>query len=78
MGEDALKYSAGYASRCRGLQVGTIAALKDIQGRDASLVDMRTTANNLLTGLKNLLADYVNYEDPTAKALSDLWPNSEL
>ena len=74
MGEDALKYSAGYASRCHGLQSGTIVALKDVQGRDASLADMRATANSLLTGLKNLLADYANYDDPAAKALSELLP----
>lgn len=74
MGVDALKYSAGYASRCQGLQSGTIAALKDVQGRDASLADMKNTASSLLIGLKNLLADYANHEDPTARALSELWP----
>ena len=74
MGEDALKYSAGFASRCQGLESGSIPALKDTNGRDASLADMKTTATSLLTGIRNLVADYSNYKDPAAKAVAELWP----
>ncbi len=55
MATQALKYTAGFAARCAGLDSGSVPALPSADANSQSLTQMLTTGGNLFAGLDNAL-----------------------
>ena len=55
MAQQALAYTAGFDSRCRGLNDGSLRVLPSQAAIDGSLTLMLTAGGNLYAGLDNVL-----------------------
>ena len=74
MARAALQFLDNFASRCDGVNNGTVQPLMADASTRASLITLLQTSAQLALGVNNTLANYAtNYADPLAKRLAALY-----